>query len=207
MPPENQPELDSIYHVMLMTSEKKGLGGKRDKIRIIGTYTSFSTFETNPEVLEGFGAYEGTGLTVYAIATDGTVFRVRISTSPNVLHLTTDNEDGRISTPLFYVVQTNVPYCSHERKPSHDTNVEGVFQSYAEARKFASTVLLSEEEGITASSYEDYCEASPDESDCEYGDNVIVHAVGKNDENYFVSVIVCQELESVKLAEASFRLG
>lgn len=157
--------------------------------------------------MEGFGAYEGTGLTVYAIATDGTVFRVRISTSPNVLHLTTDNEDGRISTPLFYVVQTNVPYCSHERKPSHDTNVEGVFQSYAEARKFASTVLLSEEEGITASSYEDYCEASPDESDCEYGDNVIVHAVGKNDENYFVSVIVCQELESVKLAEASFRLG
>lgn len=227
MPPENQPELDSIYHVMLMTSEKKGLGGKREKIRIIGTYTSvrkakeaahrclfdsgyerewFSTFETNPEVLEGFGAYEGTGLTVYAIATDGTVFRVRISTSPNVLHLTTDNEDGRISTPLFYVVQTNVPYCSHERKPAHDTNVEGVFQSYAEARKFASTVLLSEE-GITASSYEDYCEASPDESDCEYGDNVIVHAVGKNEENYFVSVIVCQELESVKLAEASFRLG
>jgi len=213
---------------MLLTSEKKGLGANREKIRITGTYTSvakakeaahrclfdsgyerewFSTFETKPETLEGFGPYEGTGLTVYAVAEDGTVFRVRIFTSPNVLHLTTDNEDGRISTPLFYVVQTTVPYCSHERKPAHDTNVEGVFKSYAEARKLASTVLLSKEEGITPSSYEDYCEAGPDESDCEFGDNVIVHAVGKSDENYFVSVIGCQVLESVKLAEASFKSG
>ncbi|KAJ5482536.1 hypothetical protein N7475_001348 [Penicillium sp. IBT 31633x] len=228
MSQENQPEPDSLYHVILMTSGKKGLSGQTEKIRITGTYTSvkkaknaahrclfdsgyerewFSTFETSPEVLEGFSAYQGIGLTVYAIATDSTVFRVRISTSPNTLGLTSDNEDGRISTSLFYVVQTNLPYCSHERKPAHDTNVEGVFQSYEEARKYASTLLLSEEDGITASSYEDYCEAGPDERDCEYGDNVIVHAVGKSGENYYVSVIMCQELESVRLAEASFRLG
>lgn len=126
---------------------------------------------------------------------------------PNILRLTTDNEDGRISASLYYVVRTNMPYCSHERKPAHDTNVEGLFQSYAEARKFASTLLLSEEDGIISSSYKYYCEAGSDERDCVYGDNVIVHAVGKNEENYFLSVIMCQELESVRLADASFRLG
>jgi hypothetical protein len=138
---------------------------------------------------------------------DGTVVRVRISTSPNDLRLTTDNEDGRIPISLYHVVQTNVPYCSHERKPASDTNVEGTFRSYAEARKFASTLLLSEEDGITASSYQEYSEAGPSEKDREYGENVIVHAIGANGENYFVSVIKCQELESVRLAEASFRMS
>jgi hypothetical protein len=85
--------------------------------------------------------------------------------------------------------------------------VEGTFQSYAEARKFASTLLLSEEDGITAQSYQDYCEASLNEKGCEYGDNVIVHAIGESRENYFVSVIMCQELESVRLAEASFKMS
>ncbi|KAJ5293575.1 hypothetical protein PENANT_c002G07576 [Penicillium antarcticum] len=228
MAQENQVAPEFVYHVILMMSQSKGSSGQNEKIRILGTYTSvgkakdaahrslfesgyerawFSTFETNPEVLEEFSVCQGVGLALYAIATDGTVFRVRITTSPNTLRLTTDNEDGRIPISLYYVVQTNVPYCTHERKPAHDTNVEGMFKSYAEARKFASTLLLSEEDGITVSSYKDYCEAGPNEKDCEYGDNVIVHAIGESGENYFVSVVMCQELESVRLAEASFRMS
>lgn len=224
---ENQVDSEFVYHVVLMTSQSKGSGGQNEKVRILGTYTSvgkakdaahrslfesgyerewFSTFETNPEVLEGFSVSQGVGLAVYAVATDGAVFRVRITTSPNNLRLTTDNEDGRVPISLYYVVQTNVPYCTHERRSARDTNVEGTFKSYAEARKFASTLLLSEEDGIRASSYQDYCEAGPNERDCEYGNNVIVHAIGESGENYFVSVIMCQELESVRLAEASFRM-
>lgn len=221
-------EPDFLYHVMLMTSQFKGPGGRAEKVRILGTYTSvtkskdaahrclfdagyerewFSTFETNPETLEELASHYGTGIVVYAIAVDGTIFRVRISTSPNKLHLTTHNEDGRVPTSLYYVVQTNAPYCSHERRPIYDTHVEGIFKSYDEARKFAKTLLLSEEDGITASSYQDYFEAGPLERDCEYGENVIVHAVGSSDENYFVSVIKGQELESVRLVEASFRMS
>ena len=212
-----------------MTSQsKKSPSGRAEKVRILGTYTSvgkaknaahsslfeagyerewFPTFETDPVALEELAAYKGTGLALHAIAVDGTVFRVRISTTPNSLHLTTNNEDGRITTPLYYVVQTNIPYCSHERKPAFDTHIEGTFRTYAEARKFASTLLLSEEDGITTSSYPEYSEASPNETDCEYGENVVVHATGANEENYFVSVIACQELESVKLSEASFRMA
>lgn len=221
-------EPDFVYHVMLMTSQFKGLGGRAEKVRMLGTYTSvakskdaahrclfdagyerewFSTFETNPEALEELASHYGTGIVVYAIAVDGTMFRVRISTSPNKLHLTTHNDDGRVPTSLYYVVQTNAPYCGHERRPIYDTHVEGIFKSYDEARNFAKTLLLSEEDGITASSYQDYFEAGLLERDCEYGENVIVHAIGSSDENYFVSVIKGQELESVRLAEASFRMS
>ncbi|KAJ5674282.1 uncharacterized protein N7477_004216 [Penicillium maclennaniae] len=225
----HQTEPDLVYHVLLMTSQSKGSSSERtEKVRILGTYTSiskaknaahsclfdggyerewFSTFQTDPAALEELTASKGTGLALHAIAVDGTVFRVRISTTPNSLHLTTDNEDGRIATPLYYVVQTNVPYCSHERKPAYDTHIEGTFRTYAEARKFASTLLLSEEDGIVTSSYLEYTEAGPNETDCEYGENVVVHATGANEENYFVSVITCQELESVRLAEASFRMA
>jgi len=226
---KNQLEPDLVYHVMLMTSQsKESSSGRTEKVQILGTYTSvgkaknaahsclfdggyerewFPTFETDPAALEELAASKGTALALHAIASDGTVFRVRISTTPNSLHLTTDNEDGRITTPLYYAVQTNVPYCSHERKPAYDTHIEGTFRTYAEARKFASILLLSEEDGITTSSYAEYSEVGPNETDCEYGENVVVHATGANEENYFVSVIACQELESVKLAEASFRMA
>lgn len=209
---ENTPSIpDSVYHVMLAVSQSKAPDGQTENVRILGTYTSiskakeaarcdlfnsgyerewFSTFETSLQALEKLVTSEGTGLAVYAVATDGTKFRIRISTSPNSLQLTTDEEDGRVRIPLYYVVQTNVPYCSHERKPTHDTHIEGVFKSYAVARARASTVLLSEGDGITSSSYQDYCEA---------GENVIVHATGSNEENYFVSVVTGQELESVRL--------
>ncbi|KAJ5453916.1 uncharacterized protein N7458_004872 [Penicillium daleae] len=165
----------------------------------------FSTFETKPEAMEELAASEGTGLAVYAVAWDGTKFRLRVSTSPNDLELTTDSKDGRVVIPLYYVVQTNVPYCTHERKPTHDTHIEEVFKSYIDARKFASTLLLSEKDRIKASSYQEYTEADINERDCELGENVVVHAVGGNEENYFVSVVTGQELESVRL-EASLKI-
>lgn len=226
MTEENQLDSDFIYHVLLTTSQSKDPRGQIEKIRVLGTYTSvskakdaahrglydsgyerewFSTLETNPEALEALAPSEGTGLAVYAIATDGTKFRIRICTAPNDLQLTTSNEDGRIAIPLYYVVQTNIPYCSHERK-TIGTHIEGQFRSYAEARKFASTVLLSEEDGIIPSSFQQYCEAGEGETDCDYGQNVVVHAINSNGENFYVSIVTCQEPESVRLAEASVKI-
>jgi hypothetical protein len=117
--------------------------------------------------MEELAASERTRLAVYAVASDGTKFRLRESTSPNDLELTTHSEDGRVVIPLYYVVQTNVPYCTHERKPTHDTHIEGVFKSYVDARKFASTLLLLEKDGIKASSYQECTEADINERDCE----------------------------------------
>lgn len=217
---------ESLYHVILMNSLPRGSARQSEKVRILGTYMTskqakdaahqclfdcgyelewFQTYETRPEVLEELASSHGTGLIVFAIAVDGAKFRVRISTTPNDLQLTSDNEDGRVSLPLYYVTETIIPYCSHGQMPGYITHVERVFKTYVEARKFASTVLLSDEEGITASSYAEYCEAGANENDCGYGENVIVHAITDN-VNYLVSVQKCQESESVRLAEASFRI-
>lgn len=224
---QTNQEPESVYHVMLMTSQLTGPSGPTEKIRILGTYSSvvkakdaahrclfdsgyerewFPTFETDPEVLEGLADSQGTGLAVYAVAADDTTFRVRISTSPNNLHLTTENDDGRVPISLYYVVQANVAHCNHERKPAYDIHIEGTFKTYTEARKFASTLLLSEEDGITPSSYQEYSDAGPTERDCGFGESGIVHATGDNGQNYLVSLIKGQELESVRLAEASFRM-
>jgi hypothetical protein len=67
-------------------------------------------------------------------------------------------------------------------------------------------LLLSEEDGINTSSYQEYIEAGAGERDCEFGENVVVHAIGSNEENYFVSIVTDQELESVRLAEASLKI-
>lgn len=208
-----------------MNSPSKESARQAEKIRILGTYMTpkqakdaahqalfdsgyerewFQTFETRPEVLEDLAASQGTGLAVFAVAMDGTKFRVSISTTPNNLLLSSDNEDGRVTAPLYYVMETIIPYCSHERMPGYSTHVEGVFKTYAEARAFATTVLLSDE-GLTKSSFSEYSEAGPAENDSGFGENVIVHATGEN-ENYLVSVLTCQELESVRLAEASFMI-
>lgn len=230
MPQSNPTTADGapefVHHVLLMNSPSRSSARQSEKVRILGTYMTpkqakdaahlslfdsgyerewFQTFETRPEVLEELASSQGTGLAVFAVAVDGTRFRVRISTTPNNLQLTSDNDDGRVSLPLYYVTETIIPYCSHERIPGYDSHVEGVFKTYTEARKFASTVLLSDKEGVTASSYAEYCEASPGENDCGYGENVIVHAIRDN-ENHLVSVLKCEELESVRLAEASFKI-
>lgn len=129
---------DSVYHVMLMISSPKASKGQIEKVRVLGAYTSigkvkdaahrglfdsgyerewFTAFETKPEALEELAASEGTGLAVYAIESDGTKFRLRISTSPNNLVLATDNEDGRFAIPFYYVVQTSVPYLATNGSP------------------------------------------------------------------------------------------
>ncbi|KAF3482092.1 uncharacterized protein GIQ15_04851 [Arthroderma uncinatum] len=206
-------EPGDLFHVIFTTSHiQKDPRGEMEKVRIPGTYTSigaakaaahsclfdagyerewFSKYETNPEVFESLGIRQRAGLAVFATAPDGTTFRVRIHTTPNVNHLTTSYEDGRIPVDLYYVVQANVEYADGQGGELRDINIEGTFKSYDEARDFARGVLLSEEDGISKQSFAQYDEAGPNERDCGYGENVIVHA----------------EMESVRLAEATMKIS
>ena len=205
---------DFLYHVVLITSpsEAKDPNEKVEQMRIFGSYTSiekakeaahdtltslgydkqlFTTYETEPHELEKLAPTQGLGLAVYATTDDGSIFRVRILTTPNTQHFTTD-KDGRIPRELYHVVQTNINYDRDERKKPNETNIEGAFETYADARKFAGTVLVSKEDGITPSSYREYHVAAPDAPDCGFAENVLVHAVGENGQNYLVSVIKAQ---------------
>ena len=167
----------------------------------------FSQYVVDPAALESHKIHQRMGLVVFAVASDGTTFRISISTTPNTGHLTTDNEDGRIATDLYYVVQTNVKYANGDEGQDRDVNIEGLFTTYDKARAFAPSVLLSEEDGITKASFAEYDEAGDKEVDCGFGENVIIHAVGINGENYLISVIKGQTAESIRLVEASVRIS
>ncbi|KFZ24146.1 hypothetical protein V502_01377 [Pseudogymnoascus sp. VKM F-4520 (FW-2644)] len=220
---------ENLYHIFFITSHiQRDPNSEIEKIRIPGTYFSleaakaaaygclfdagyerewFSQYEDNPTALVRYRIHQRMGLVVVAVVPDETTFRVCISTTPNVGHLTTNNEDGRIAAELYYVVQTNVEYANDDEGQRRGINIEGIFMTYDKAQSFAHSVLLSEEDGITKESFAEYDEAGDNERDCGFGENVVIHAVGINGEHYLISVIKGQAMDSVELAEAAVRIS
>ncbi|GIJ99628.1 hypothetical protein Aspvir_003629 [Aspergillus viridinutans] len=217
-----------LFHILSTTSHlQKNPNNVVEKVRIPATYTNlqaakaaayrclfdagyekewFTTYETKPEIFENRDLPERSGLAVFAVAPDGTEFRVHIITTPKDEKLIDEVLEGRITKPLYYVIQANVEYSADEGSRVRDIDIEGVFQTYQEARDQASWVLLSKEDAITKESFAEYTEAAPTEKDCGYGENVIVRAVSEYGTNYLISVIKNQELEAVHLAEAAMKI-
>ncbi|RHZ55396.1 uncharacterized protein CDV56_100533 [Aspergillus thermomutatus] len=219
---------EQLFHILLTTSHlQKNPNNIVEKVRIPATYTTlqaakaaayrclfdagyekewFTTYETKPEIFENRDLPERSGLAVFAVAPDRTEFRVHIITTPKDEKLVAEVVEGHVTNPLYYVVQANVEYNADEGSRVSDIDIEGVFQSYQEARDLASRVLLSKEDTITKESFAEYTEAAPTEKDCGYGENVIVRAVSEYGTNYLISVVKNQELEAVHLAEAAMRI-
>jgi len=219
---------DNLYHVLFTVSHiQKDVNSEIEKVRVCGTFTTlkaakdaahktlfdagyekewFTEFDTNQEEFITHGIKRRTGLCVLAKAPDGTIFRVSVATTPNDQHFQGSADDHKVHFDLYHIIQTNVLYSEDDSGEARETNVEGSFTSYEQARKFASQILLVPEDGVTKDSFAEYDEAEPNEKDCGYGENVVVHAVGQNGENILVSVLKGQEMEAVRLAEAAMRM-
>ena len=63
--------------------------------------------------------------------------------------------------------------------------------------------MLWWDDGISRNTYAQYHEAGPGELDCGYGENVMVHAIGQNGENFVVSVLRGCAMESERVSEAA----
>lgn len=208
------PVPDFLYHVVLVISPSEGKdpNEKVEQLRIFGSYDSiqhakeaaqstltnlgydkqlFSKYVSDPQELEKLAPTQGLGLAAYATSADGTIFRVRILTTANDQHLAAD-KSGKVTGDLYHVVQTNIRFENNERKKPNEINIEGAYPSYADARKRASTALLSKSDNITPSSYQEYHEAAPNQADNGFAENVIVHAIGNGGQNYLASVIKAQ---------------
>jgi len=223
---------DKNYHILITSSHlTKDPNQQVEKLRIVGTYDSLplakaaahrALFDAGYEA-EFFKAYgvsadffdkqqhipvrDRDGLLVYAVAQDGTIFQVRIATTANDAEWTHQFEDGRICKELYYVVLTTASYRDgSEGENSRVHNIEGVCDSYEEARKMALGALSNAADGMTKQSYAQYDEVAANETDCGYGENVLVHAMGQDGENLLVSVVKGQVLENVRLMEASMRI-
>ncbi|KOC13048.1 hypothetical protein AFLA70_276g000791 [Aspergillus flavus AF70] len=199
-----------------------------EKICIPGTYTSFAAAEaaahnclydigykaesfaqceTDPEVLREMNLTQGAELSVFAAMVDGSKVRVRIKKTLNDGCLSTSPGGDKVSDTLYYVIETLVQDNGADENTSiRDIQIRGVFTTYEEAGNLADRVLLSEEDGITKDSYIGYDEARLNEVPWQFGENVLVHAVGDYGESYFVSVIRTKMTVPTSLDEAVMRI-
>lgn len=214
-------EANSLFNVVLtLTHMQKDVDMNLQGVRICGTYDSlpaakgfahrclfdagyeqewFTTFETQHE---GILIDHKQNEIVRAIGPGGEEFIVNISTIPNVFELKS-NDAGRVETPLYHVVQTIVHYRADESGQTRETTIQGSFKTFEEARKVALSTLLWWEDGISRNTYAQYDEAGPGELDCGYGENVLVHAIGQNGENFVVSVLKGDAMEAERVSEAA----
>ena len=224
--PVMQPstESESLFHVVLTSSHfKTDVNSDVQAVRVCGTYTSLPAAKSfahrclfdagyEQEWFTDFRTQHGgelldhkNGAIVRATGPGGEVFTVNIDTNSNLFALKA-NDAGRIDSPLYHVVRTIVHYYDDESGQTRETDIQASFISYDEARKFALSSLINEEDGVGKDSYPEYEEAGPGELDCGYGENVVVHAVGQNGENFLVSVLKSQEMESTRVMEAAMRM-
>jgi hypothetical protein len=216
---------DTLYHVLLTTSHlEKDINAQIQGLRICGTFTSLPAAKIAAHTCLFSLGYEAEWFTnfqtqhdlqlidhdelriVEATGPGGEVFAVDVASVPNSAGLLANSVSGHISIPLYHVVLTVVHYGQDSSGESRGTSVKGSFTEEARAREVAHELLLWIEEGIDKSTYVQYEEAGVGEADCGYGENVVVHAVGSEGENYLVSVLKGEEVESDRVREAAERM-
>lgn len=221
----SQPAGADIYHVILTSSQfKRDPNSEIQKVRVCGTYTSIKSakaaahqtlFDAGYEQ-EWFKVFDarthdttswthGDGVIVCAEAPDGETFTVSICTAKDTLGVASNDLD-KIDIELYHILQTTIFYDKDASGGMRETNIQGTFKTYAEARAAATRLLVSEEEGLTRESWDEYDELPVGERDGEYGENVVVHAIGSNGENVVLSIVKEQELEALRVLEAAMRL-
>jgi hypothetical protein len=195
-----------LYHIKCeIIDYAEDTSGLTRTTTIYGTYTSLpvakaaarTCLKTAGYLPSDFDVYEEKtdpetwkymeDVAVYAKAPAGQEFRVRLDVTPTVAGLTTD-EQGVVETPLYYVLQTNIDYDSDRTGGKQTTDIEGVYLEREEANQAAYKVLLNEAEGVTRESFVEFDRMDEQEGDWPYLDDVLVHAVGKNGDNFNVEV-------------------
>lgn len=126
---------------------------------------------------------------VHALAPSGEQFTVQIETSPNNLNsnININPSTSKITDKLSYVLQTTIQYDIDASGAKRDTTIEGIFASRPAAIKAAKKTLL-EDGVVTQKSYVEWDEYSG-QGDWSWGENVYVHAVAENGQNFEVSVV------------------
>ncbi|PKS08699.1 hypothetical protein jhhlp_004752 [Lomentospora prolificans] len=203
-----QATSDTLFHTLLTVIDYHvDKSGGTQSTYVLGTHTSlpgaksfskralrelgyekddFSTYEEASSA-SGTEWTHGDGVIVHAKAPAGQVFNVSLDTKPNTEKLPTgENDEPKLppgSDHLHYVLQTQIDYNKDRNGAEQTTEVQGTYVRRADAMIAAKGLL-------NKSDYEEYDER--DENDMtgkwEYGEDVVVHAVSSNGENFDISV-------------------
>ena len=213
-----------LFHVVLTSSHfHKDVNSTVQAVRVCGTYTSLRAatifahrclFDAGYEA-EWFASFTSRKSTnheapedeavVCTTGPDGEEFTVSIKSDANLFNLQPGIAE-RVETPLYHVIETLVHYLEDQSGQTRETRVKASFPSYDDARKYALTSVMINEDLSYKTEFEVYEEAQPGEVDCGYGENVIVHAVGQDGMNFLVSVLKGQEMEVDRVTEAAMRM-
>jgi hypothetical protein len=181
--------------------------GALQQVQIAGTYTSLiSAKEAAKTALYTLGystedlpTYDikspsnveswtfGDGVLVHAVAPSKEELLVEIETCPNILKIHSVGKDGKVEDKLSYVLQTSIHYDVDASGAKRETTIEGIYTSRPDAIKAANKTLL--EDGVVGKkSYAEWDEFSG-QKDWSFGENVYIHAVAENGQNFEVSVV------------------
>ncbi len=194
------------------------------KVRVCGTYTSLPAANAEAHRClfdlgyqrEWFDTYDarrsdgsewthGDGVIVYAVAPDGDTFEVSIDTTVNK-NGWKGNDEGEVGLALYHLLKTVVFYEKDAGGALRKTSVLDSFESYAKGRLAAQTALTGVDHSSKETDWAEYDVLPLEEKDWEFGENVVVHAVGQSGENVLLSVVGEQGLESVRIMEAAMRI-
>jgi len=196
---------ENLYHVKRTIIDfYRDPSGATQITDILGTYTALQAAKAAAQSCLGLEGYKtsdfdvykvktnasedwsyGDGVLVYAKTPAGQEFRVSLDTKPNETKLK-GNAEGKVEEHLHYVLQTRIDYDTDRSGARQTTEVEGTYLLRQDAYNAAHTVLLTED--TTKDSFDEYDEKESYKEDWPYGENVFVHAVGPNGENFIVAV-------------------
>jgi hypothetical protein len=203
------PSENLLYHIRceVIDYHKDPSGLTRDNI-IYGTYTTLPSAKASALTSLKTAGYEpddftiyaektdpetwsyGDGVLVYAKAPNGNELRVRIDVTENNIarQLTVNKESGEVEEDLYYVLQTQIDYYDDRIGGKQESIIEGAYLDRKKAEEAAYNVLLDEPDGVTSESYAEYDRLDEQKDDWPYGDDVLVHAVGRDGKNFKVEV-------------------
>jgi len=197
---------DTLYTIKTTLKDlHRDPSGALQQVQIAGTYTSLPAAKEAAKTAlyklgyskEDLPTYDvktdaetwsfGDGVLVHAVAPSKEEFTVCIETSPNVLDIHSNPTTSKVEEQLFYVLQTTIHYDVDASGAKRETTLEGIYTGRAIAITRSKETLL--EPGVVErKSYAEWDEYWGQE-DWSFGENVVVHAVADNGQNFEVSVV------------------
>ncbi|KAH0541378.1 hypothetical protein FGG08_004142 [Glutinoglossum americanum] len=196
---------EQLFHVKrTLIDFHKDPSGALQTVSILGTYTSLTAakrFAQTALFTEGYSRDDlttykinsgeeswpyGDGVIVHAIAPSGETFNVAVDTKPNAGKFTSEDEGGRVGGELYHVLQTTTFYDQDRSGAKRRAEIEGSYRGREEGVNAARVALLDED--ISKEWFVEYDERVGEE-EWEWSPDGVVHAVGRNGENYLVEIV------------------
>jgi len=199
---------DTLYTVKTtLTDYHHDKTGALQQVQIAGTYTSLTEAKEAAKTAlyklgyskEDLPIYDiktasnaetwtfGEGVLVHARAPTNEDFFVVIETTPNVFKIQSNGASSLVTEKLSYVLQTTIHYDVDASGAKRETTIEGIYTSRGHAIKAAKKVML--EDGVVEKKVYTEWDENSGQKDWSFGENVYVHAVAENGQNFEVEVV------------------